>query len=826
MMFEQHPEISSDIEWILLSRQANHEMLLETLVKDHGFQIYQLAFAALLDRELAETSTNQICMRALRNTRLFDPEQGVEKWLIKVAIPILQKNARKTIQDVGGFSNPDEVLRGTLVNLNWKSRLALYLYYKENFSNFEISSTLKVRPKWVNEQIAILPNAFTHSGFSDSSVEEIIKQSATIWEHQELEESELNSWLEDCKVSTHKIQQAPVVSIRLKESLAISAVIMFMLLGGYLFSLWIPDTEQDNVAQAQAPLDSPQTLRQIAEPIEYTILPGESLADIAQRLNLSVGHLLTLNQLAADAQLTAGDKILVSLGRIGSTQSPSSRQTRQIGELKAFSGESEISQDISANTTPPPNLDQQSSMDEIIARWKISQDLWQTLFLEGQWVDYGPVNMIGAARSQRFQVWIKQPVSSLIKMGPLGSVPNETHLITSEMHLISETGQPKQLAWWQPDALPVISDSPLRTILSPYQFSHSLDPQNIEITGEGKAAGRATIMIEALAADYSRFFRMEIDAQTGILLRLQVFTPDLNTLLAELVVTQMHLDPEFDDDNLFDPLRIEDGQFTNDFHYPFPEGAQISSKTHPELEIRALEAENFSPAPEGFDPGASQVMFQYLQFPGEQSTAVSRVQIIGDGYFVGELSLNPFWQVSCRRSEQGNTLAFFSRAKVENQTPMGFYWVNLSQPGEVYFTMPDLQITDLAFRPDGKKIAVIAQQLNSSNSGLFLLDQVTGENELLLSFEQAALIRWKPDGQYISLFGVESGEQQAAWMTIHIDSGLIAYRSAANPSDDFRYGSNLYPNLVIPPADFPAWQWGINLQNSQDDLELCATPGQ
>lgn len=824
-MFEQHPEISSDIEWILLSRQANQEMLLETLVKDHGSQIYQFAFAALLDQELAETSTKQICLRAVKNTRIFDPEQGAEKWLIKVAVPILQKNARKTIPDVSVFSNSDEILMSTLANLNWKSRLGLYLFYKDNFTHNEISSTLKVRPNWVNQQIEILQDALNHNGLTDPSVEEFISQSATLWDYHELEESELNSWLEACRTNTLKKQQAPLASIHLKESLAISAVILFMLLGGYLFSLWIPDTEQDKVAQAKAPLDSPQTLRQIAEPIEYTILPGESLADIAQRLNVSIDHLLTLNQLTADAQLTAGDKILVSLGRINSTQSPSSRQNGKIGELKAFSGESQISQDISANTTPQPNLDQQSSVDEIIARWKISQDLWQTLFLEGQWVDYGPVNMIGAARTQRFQVWIKQPAFSLIKMGPLDSVPNVTHLITSEIHLISETGQPKQLAWWQPDALPVIADSPLRTILSPQLFSLSLDPQNIEITGEGKAGSRPTLTIEALAVDHSRFYRMEVDAHTGILLRLQVFTPELNTLLAELVVTQMHLDPEFDDDNLFDPLRIENGQFTNDFHYPFPEGAQISSEIDPEFEIKSIQTEDFSPAPEGFNPGASQLMFQYLQFPGEQDNAVSRVQIIGDGYLVGELSLNPFWMVSCRRSDQGNTLAFFSRTETESQAHSGFYWLNLSKPGEVYFTMPDLQVTELAFRPDGKKIAVIARHLNSSNSGLFLLDQATGENELLLSFEQAAFIRWKPDGQYLSLFGAETEGQQAAWMTVHVDSGLIAYRSAANPGDELRYGSNLYPNLIIPPADFPAWLWGINLQNSQDGLELCAVPG-
>ncbi len=54
MIFNDQPEISSDLEWILLSGQANRGMLLETLVKDHGVQIYQLAYAVLNNKNQAE----------------------------------------------------------------------------------------------------------------------------------------------------------------------------------------------------------------------------------------------------------------------------------------------------------------------------------------------------------------------------------------------------------------------------------------------------------------------------------------------------------------------------------------------------------------------------------------------------------------------------------------------------------------------------------------------------------------------------------------------------------------------------------------------------
>jgi DNA-directed RNA polymerase specialized sigma24 family protein/LysM repeat protein len=824
-MFGEHPEISSDLEWILLSGQASRAMLLETLVIDHGAAIHRLALAALQDADLAETASLQIFQRAWQHTKLYQPEEGIDTWLLKISFPIIRKLAKKLKPGGEEGSFQEDPLQIVLGRLGWKSRAALYLRYSFDYDIDQIASILKVSRKWVAHEYNQTHSSLFQDQLTAQPTEEIAKQLNSVWDSQGIDDTKLEAWLSAGDNQTPKRKRRPFISIRLKEGLAISAAILLVLLGSWLYSEWLPDPDQNSVAIAQATLDPTQVMQQITEPLVYTLLPGESLDDVARKLNVTREHLLNLNQLSPQAQLTAGQKILVNLGML---HNPAEEETPTPDDPEAVQAMLSEPQPGGANSPPDSrlkDLNQNSSAGEVLARWEISQSLWQSLFIEGQWVDYGPFNYLGPADNQRFQAWVLQPSSSLYKIGPLNSSPQETHLIHSGMHILSRSGEEKQLAWWESDSIPVMYSEPLRTILSPDEFSSKLDQQTLRIQGKSKIAGRTTIIVEALGIDPSKFYRVQIDVHTGILMNIQVFSSQNDTILAEIVVTQIQYDPKFEGETIFDALRLENSQFTQDFRFPFPDGLKISSSVEAVISHELRPTSSYAPAPQGFDPTASQVVFQYPDFSNAQASYSATTQIIADGYLLGAIPLPDFPQVICRRSEQGNMLALSFRVNDFGEISPGIQWFDLDEVETVYLSMPNFEIFDLAFRPDGKKLAVVARPLNSDEPGLYIHDFVTGDTQLLIQADQANHIRWKPDGQYISILGQESGEDQLAWMIVHIDTGLISYRVNLESGQIFNENSNLSSSQPIPPPEYPAWQWEINLLSSTDGLEACAFAG-
>jgi DNA-directed RNA polymerase specialized sigma24 family protein/LysM repeat protein len=823
-MFGEHPEISPDLEWILLSGQANREMLLETLIQDYGVFIYRLAYAALLDPERAEQALILICLRALNKSSSFKPEAGVEKWLLNVSLPVIRKHIRKRGAQHETLSFQEDKIEKILVNLDWKTRLALYLQTQNDFEIDHLAAELKIRCERLNNQIQDAYQAIKQNIPAGSPADAIDEQLAFAWNISEPDSTKLHTCLIACREKLKSKPTGFLITTRLKETLAISAAIVLILVGTWLYSTLNPDPNQNIVAHTQSTLDPKAVIQQITEPLEYTLLPGENLEDIAQRLNVSKEHLLSINQLPDDVQLTAGQTILVNLGINGGQSYSEEENPSGTREMQASSVEAPADQTSRRFDGAVDKLTPSSSIDELIARWQISQNLWTSLFIQGQWVDYGPENYRGPVRSQRFQAWIQQPGFSYQKIGPVDAVAQEIHLISSGLHLTNQAGKEKQLAWWEGHSLPLIASDPLTTLLSPFEFSQSIDRQSLAITGTKKTANRSTISLEALSMDRSRLYRFEIDAFSGILMALQVHTSDGSLRLAEIIVTQIELDPNFDESNLFDPLRMENAAFSQDYRYPFPEGNQISASMEAILSLEPRPVEDFISAPPGFDPSGSRIIFQYPQLFGSHSGNAPTAQIIADGYLLGQVNLQPFWQITCRRSEPGSILAFIERGSVNNHRFAGFSWLSLFEADKLYQAMTDFEVYDLAFRPDGKKLAVIARPMNSSETGLYIFDHVTGTYQFLMNLEKANRLQWKPDGQYISLLGILPDETEPSWMIVHIDSGLVSYRAAIEAGPWEIDPTNLLPNYFLSPPDYPAWQWGLNLAVTRNNLENCAFP--
>lgn len=825
-MFGEHPELSSDIEWILLSGQADQEMLIETLVRDHGQSIHQILYAAFLDTNLVDKAVSETCLLAVKHTRKFIPEKGVFYWLLELSLPVIRKHVQKRTRHNKNPADPDSSLTASLKNLDWKVRLALYLHFKLDYRINDLSKVLRVRSQWIEKEFEKILREFSHRFPEYQTEEEIRAKLVEAWEKQDVGADRINAWLATChKAIAHK-QYTPDLSARFRESLVISSAILLILLGTWIYRQVLPDPEQSTVAQAQPTLDPTQAMQQIVEPMVYTLLPNESLADVAHRLNLSVNHLASLNQLSVDAQLTPGQKIWVNLGMIEDSSAGAGTSLEMTEEMQALNAEVAPGQPARTNKNEIEQLTKDSSPAEILARWQSSLSVWQSLFVEGQWVDYGPINYLGEARPRRFQAWIQQPSSSLVKIGPLDASPDETHLINSGMHIYGRPGQETQIAWWQDTGLPLEAPEPLKTILSPDEFSKALDSQTINITGESQVSGQATVQIEAFSKDHKKLYRFEIDHSSGILMNLQVYEASNPVLLAEISLVEIEYDPEINQEKLFDALRLEDSQFTQDFRIPFPEGQRISSSSQAVINLATRQIQNFAPAPQGFEPVASQILFQYAPLPGSQATLPLTTQVIADGYLLGQVDINPLQQATCRRSASGNTLAFFYTTGLADKIYPGIDWLNLHQVDQNYRVMLDYEIFDLAFRPDDKKLAVIARPLNSSDTGLYLLDHVTGESGLLLKLEHGSQLRWKPDGQYLMLLGKENSQDQTSWIIVHVDSGLVSFKEPVSTQQVSHLSSNFAPDSYLPPPEFPAWQWGVDLAGENKGLQACSLPGQ
>lgn len=823
-MFIDQSEISSDLEWILLSGQADPDMLMETLIKDHGQSIYQFLYIALLEVDLANKAMTEICPMAVKKSRSFHPDEGIFSWLLRVSVPIIRKYAVSnpvTATNSNPIKNPLDL---TIANLNWKIRLALFVSFKYSFPLSKLGKILNVRKKWIEREFDKAIQELMQNQAGKASLEEIEQRIVETCESHKAEGWQVDLWLKNCHNKIAKQKNKPAISTHIQEALMISASISLILLVSWLYPKWMPDPEISTIAQIQPTLNSTQVSHQITEPVEYSLLPNESLEDLALQLNLSTQYLSSLNHLPIDAQLVPGQKILLNLGVIKNHLTTSENNLEVNQDMQSSSAEAESDASLSSVKTKIETLNRTSTPEEILARWQESQNTWQSLFIEGQWVDYGPFNYFGEAKSRRFQTWIKQPGSSLVKIGPLDSPPQETRLITSGMHISNHLGNTKQFTWWNEQGLPLAISDPLKTILSPHEFSQSLDRNSIHIIDADRYIGRKSITIEAQSRDQAKFYRLKVDAYSGIILNFQAYEPTSDILLAELAVLKIEYDPAMNDESLFDPLRLDETQFTRDFRIPFPEGQQISYGIEPIINQSTRQPQKYAEAPADFNPSTSQIFFQYSQELDPQTASPHTTQIIADGYLLGTIDFHPLEQINCRRSKSGDTLAFFQQSDYSNEKALGIKWLNLEQVDKIYQAMPDFEISDLTFRPDDKKLAVIGHPIYSSDTGLYILDHATGEYTLLLNLEYGSHIQWKPDGQYLSLLGKTNDQDQPAWMIIHIDSGLITQKSPLSTGMTTYFSSNLSPINLLPPPDFPIWHWGNNQNASYVGLEDCAFP--
>ena len=161
-MTEEPAGISSDLQWMIESGQANQEMLAETLVNDHYLPIYRLALAMLGDARGA----HQAAMQTISGAMVDLPKQRrsvhVTTWLYGHAIKTINRQEPSTSTDSPAETVQTEAeaersseIRKIFQSYGLKERYALALYYLLEWQVEDIASVLRVSEQAVEIQFDI-----------------------------------------------------------------------------------------------------------------------------------------------------------------------------------------------------------------------------------------------------------------------------------------------------------------------------------------------------------------------------------------------------------------------------------------------------------------------------------------------------------------------------------------------------------------------------------------------------------------------------------------------------------------------------------------------
>jgi len=455
-----------------------------------------------------------------------------------------------------------------------------------------------------------------------------------------------------------------------------------------------------------------------------------------------------------------------------------------------------------------------SSREEILQRISESHRQWDTLWIDGRIIDYGPVGYTGRPKVRREQVWIDQPYSSLVLSGLAGgSVDQIWFSLNGKVYDVHpETGDPV-LYDFHSTQLPVYSS------FSDYIFPESLEEGWVDFgfktVGSGESAGRRSLILESSFAEDT--VRIWVDVFTGIVLRMMRFDRDSASMLNEIVVRDIYLDVEFPD-NIFDrnhlPLR-----FGSSYHgRPFPIDETFPYDTVAQY-LGHIPKLGLAP-PVNYDLSVSQISFQWDQQPPtgalQNYTQWVRypdhfgqdipVDLFADQYHLGTLTFNP-WSAACARSADGSTIALHSVTGEDEEAVTTLRWFDLrdlSNINELESKSEPINLA-LALSPDGGKLAFYACMENGAgiNCGVFILDTANGAYEKLTSLQWVERFFWSSQGN--SLVVVTSTMTQV----FDVSNGQVTYSM----------DSGLQDNQPLEAS--PLNELGLELSSASQGLEAC-----
>lgn len=823
-MFEEKPEISETLEWMLQSRQVGDETLVNTLIHEKYASLYSLAlsFFNAPDSESAEKLTEQVITEAVEDANLYQPEIRVEIWLYQKAFntfqrwtssKVLQKTRVKDNLETEGEHSPHGdalVIWKAIDGMQEDHRLVFTLKFQQELTNKEIAAVLDISEPDVEMRSSAAEGAFVNYiedqrdvGFSRTEIDNALTERwpAPVLSARE-EKKTTRKILYTLKENERRKHRVVVLGEML---LVVIAILVVAGMGRAITALSPEPTQIGSIYQTQiihqviyiSP--TPQPIRPLTPFPEMAILyeaeEGETLAEIAERNSIDVHILAALNNFLPYQPLEAGQEVMIGMNNPA------------------------ISMNKPTPITPMPALEPLSplaSNAEIRQRILGSKSNWHTLWADILMIQYGPKGYIGEPNVKRQQVWISQPSYSLLISGDsllevenlslaVGGFIYNTNLQTGEQLSITSSGF-------------VDYSLEIYKLLLPNQSKDQFGGE-IWIQALEEQANRKVLVIdwheiygEGDAKQRIHRGRYWVDAQTGVILRRQRFIDnELKQLFDDTVITRIEYDIDIPP-WLFDQSRPSMIKFAKDHS-----GEQITEVNQIPLPTSSSQIlrEPFTRVtpPQNFDPTRRSLTFQWTSLTTFNPERGAFIDLFSGDYFLGNIKFTDPDGLMCTRSSDGKLLAFTSFSDQVLGVYEPLQWLSLTDLPRVNQFLPEIIPYDFAFAPDNRQLAVYGcEQQVEAGCGIYIIDTESGETRWLTEVEQGSGLIWKPDSSAFAIQG--SFLRQGKWRVLVFDAetGNVLFDG---PFD--------WEGFWVAP-DTPIHDWGVPYPPTRGGLEICSEP--
>jgi DNA-directed RNA polymerase specialized sigma24 family protein len=466
--------------------------------------------------------------------------------------------------------------------------------------------------------------------------------------------------------------------------------------------------------------------------------------------------------------------------------------------------------------TPVP-LSPAASEAAVRQRMLESNRYWDNLWVDGLIIQYGPKGYVGAPLIRHEQIWISQPLYSLVLSAWANrDVDHVWFAANGKVYDVDlSTGRPR-LYDYHNERLPVYSS--LESFIFPAQIAK--EAYKLEVTGRDKVAGRDTLILDWYSEDEVRMSQLWVDTQSGVVLRWRQYQNGSDILTLDIELTSIIFDAEFPRDT-FDRSKLSIDFAGEDLDDPKARRATLTrSLVDTPPGHRPLD--KVLP-PEDFDLSQSRLVFQwnrpprsgYIQpflddnrSPDDYGQEIP-VDVFADGYYLGQVHLNP-WSVVCDRSADGQSIAFISKSGERNEGVASLRWLNLMDLSTISEPLAEVQPGwDVAFAPDNSRLAY--QGCIGEQCGVYVLDTQTGESERV-SLQPGGYLTWNPDGDQLAWIGYLPSHKSPGVFVRDMDSGEVSYYGEVNvQTGDLPKGS-------------PFTSWGEIIPDRVYGMDGCIRP--
>ncbi len=813
---------------MLQSGQADLPMLAEALIKEYYAPVYRLALSLLDNADAAQQATIKAFNATLMHVYGYRSETGVDLWVYQFVLGVCKKaerwlNLKRAFNASLGWrarptnygisiptSSLDAELWLAVDGLKAEERLITVLYHAHGWKVEQIARLLKVREGTVHARLRgarlVVEKALEVAGIKlvgqgIGDTETAMSRSLQArWPEVQFSDDEFERAFNKVANQASKHGQARQRTIRLKEVVmtGVGIVVAVVLIYGVDRSLPQPavtQTPEIPVAVAQSatpelqealptpipiPTDNPKNL---TTDFFYIVQPGDTLRKVAIQLDVPVQELRVANRLPLGAFLKPGQALYVP---------PNQPDT-----------------DIPTPTVVPTEplqtpLSQPYDLVSVLA--KMQQFDWnhESIWLDAQSLNLGPPGYIGPPQVRRIQTWLSQ--SQLLMLdGTLDGTINNVWLRTSGG--LYRANPEVNLPWFfDVSSKDMSQDTTVRDMFSLFSdFTVNLDitkEVKLKVVGGDVVSGRQAVILERRDLQDRVKVRFWVDAQTGFLLRVQQMDDaDPKIVRKDIVVTSIAYHVNFPQE-LFNAKLPWRGGFAQDYS-----GQPETPGTKPlVVPGRGQLPTNLSQP--GFDASKSSLLFQYPSSFSEQDPQ-ALVEVLADKKYLGNIMFGNPWTMICGRSPDGNRIAFVSQPFLSPNQDAFLNWFSLSDKSKGQMSLGGLYVTNFAFAPDSRRLALFGFDGQFAEGGVYVLDTETAKYNQLIWLLNARSLVWSPDGIFLALIGTENSISGEETIVMFASTGEVVYRGPA-PNDQPPVGAAAPINL-----------WGVPFPTKMGGLEAC-----